>query len=157
GEPYVQVSHALIAHDLIEIIRSSPMGEGLRQTLLREQIAKTETTFLNALKSLDWPQYSVEIGVREIRVSGPSHLIFYAHNSELVMFAIRNSTGSAQTVRFSSEGISLPTTTLKVDAGSSRYVLGEAFSEEKGKGTFKVKFISGKKSQDLIVDTSVAE
>jgi hypothetical protein len=137
GEPYLQVSQALIAHDLIEIIRSSPMSEARRQTLLKEQIAKTETTFLNVVKSLDWPQYAVEIEVQEIRVSGPSHLSFYAHKSELVMFAIRNSTASAQTVRFTSEGITLPTTTLKVDPGASRYVLGEAYSEGKGEGPSK--------------------
>jgi hypothetical protein len=157
GEPYLQVSQALIAHDLIEIIRSSPMSEARRQTLLKEQIAKTETTFLNVVKSLDWPQYAVEIEVQEIRVSGPSHLSFYAHKSELVMFAIRNSTASAQTVRFTSEGITLPTTTLKVDPGASRYVLGEAYSEGKGEGAIKIMFISGQKSRDVIIETTVEE
>ncbi len=157
GEPYVKVSQALIAHDPIEISHPSPMSETHRQTLLKDQIAKTETTFLNAVKSLDWPQYSVEIGVKEIRVSGPSHLSLYAHKSELVMFAVRNFTASTQTVRFTSEGITLTTTTLKVEPGASRYVLAEAYSKEKGNGVIKVMFTSGQKSRDLIVDTSVAE
>src|SRR5262249_5274197 len=140
GEAYVHVSQALIAYDLIEIIRSSPMTETHRQTLLRDQIAKTEATFLDVVKSLDWPQYSVEIEDQEIKVSGPSQVSLYAHKSQLVMFAIRNSTVSVQTVGFSSEGITLPTTTLKVDPGASRYVLGEAYLEEKGNRTVKVMF-----------------
>jgi hypothetical protein len=157
GEAYVQVSQALIAYDRIEIIRSSPMTEARRQTLLRDQLARMETKFVNAVKSLDWPQYSVELEAQEIKVSGPSHVSLHAHKSELVMFAIRNSTAFALTVCFTSEGITLPATTLKIDPGASRYLLGEVYSEEKGKGTFKIKFTSGKKPQDLVVETNVEE
>jgi hypothetical protein len=157
GEAYVQVSQALIGHDFLDILRSSPMSEKARQTLMKDQVGKTEAAFLNAVTSLDWPKYSVDLEHQEIKVSGPSHVSFYARKSQLVIFAIRNSTESTRTVYLASKEFTLPASALKVDSGSCRYMLGSVNFEEKGNRAIKVKFTTDKGSRDLVVAASLGE
>jgi hypothetical protein len=157
GEAYVQASRALIAHDLVDIIRSSPMSEEVRQNLIKDQIVKTEAAFLNAVASLDWPKYSVELEDPEIKVSGPLHLSLYAHKNQFVIFVLRNSTGSPQTLHLASEEISLPVTALKIDSGSNRYVLGSAAAEQKGDWAIRVKCTTEKGSRSLVVVANIEE
>ena len=104
GEAYVEVSRALATHDFLEIIRSTPLPEQDRPRLMKEQIAKTETAFLSAVESLDWPKYSVDLRSQEIRVTGPLNLNLYAQKSQPVLFVLGNSTPSSQTVRIASRG-----------------------------------------------------
>ena len=157
GEAYVQVSLALIAYDLIDIIGSSPMPEDSRQNLIREQIIRTEAAFVNAAKFLDWPKYQVDVENQVINISGPQYLNFYAYMNQPVLFVFRNPTASRQTVRFTSETLQFPFTALTLAPEANRYVLGSASFEEKGDWAIKVSFKTDKAARAHVVPAKVDE
>ena len=157
GEAYVQVSRALIGHDFIDIIRLTPMPEEVRRDLMKEQIAKTEAAFLDAVASLDWPKYSIGLEDQEIGIVGPLQLSLYAHKSQFVIFVFNNSTASPQTVHFVTEEINIPLAALTVGPGSTRYMVGSVTPEDKGDWSIKVKFTTDKGSRDLVVAANVEE
>jgi len=157
GEAYVQVSRALATHDFLDIIRSTPLPEQDRQRLMHEQIAKTETAYLSAVESLDWPKYSVDLGTQEIRVSGPLNLNLYAQMNQPVIFVLRSSSPSPETVRIASPEIRIPITELIVAPRSSRYLLGSISPPEKGDREIKVGFTTDQGSRELVVAAKVGE
>ena len=157
GEAYVQVARALATRDFLDIIRTSPMPERDRQGLMNEQTAKTESAFLAAVESLDWPKYSVDLEAREIRVTGPLNLNLYARKNQPVLFVLHNSSASPETVRIASEEIRIPITQVNVEPHSRQYLLGSAAPQENGDQEIKVSFATDKYSREVVVAAKVEE
>lgn len=156
GTPYVKVSEALATYDYLDIIQRTPISEESRRKLMKVQIEKIETGLLDALASLDWPKFSVDLKSVGIDVSGPFNLSLYSHKDQSVIFVFHNSSTFAQTVRAVSQEISLPISQLEIQSGHTRYLHGTVNpGSDKGDTEVKIRFTTGTAFRDLLVKAHV--
>jgi hypothetical protein len=156
GTPYVKVSEALAAYDYLDIIQRTPIPEESRRKLMKVQIAKTETGLLDALASLDWPKFYVDLKSPGVNVSGPLNLSLYSHKGQSVIFIFHNFSTSPQTVRAESREISLPISQLETLPGHTRFLRGTVNPKnEEGDIEIKMRFATGTEFQDLSVKAHV--
>jgi len=156
GEPYVKVSQALTTYDFLDIIRSTPMTEASRTKAMKDQIAKTEIGFQDAITSLAWPKFYVDLRDPEIDVTSPTSLSLYANESQPVLFIFRNYCASPQTVNVVSKEIGLPVAQAEIKPGDTRYLRGSVSPQDtEGCGAITVRFTTNDGFRDIVVTANV--